>query len=146
MAKSLTPYLPGLLLCIAACGAGERPGAGERTNCRPYDPVTAKRAFDGRVGHIIFRNDGAERVQVEIYHPDGRGSVEVSWTVPGQEIVDLGGGFGSDWGIRAGVGCATTLGEAGRWSEGRFIIDWRENALTPGEPPKTRPLPLTPHR
>ena len=145
VAKLVPAYLLGLLQLVAACGAGE--GTSQRTvaNCRPYDPATAKRAFDGRVGSIIFRNASGERVHVDVYHPDGQGSVEVSWTVPAGAVADLGAGFGSDWGIRAGAGCTTTLGQAGRWSEGRFVIDWRESTLTPGESPKTNPAPLKPN-
>jgi hypothetical protein len=97
------------------------------------------------VGSLIFRNDAPERVRVEVYHPDGHGAVESSWTVPAGTVANLGGGFGNDWGIRAGTGCATTLGRAGHWSEGRFIVDWRENALTPGAPPTTTPTALRPN-
>lgn len=123
-----------LLVLTLACRAGE-PRAGSRvhSNCRPYEPAIAKRTFDGRVGSIIFHNDGPERVHVEVYHPDGQGP-EISWIVPPRQVADLGGGFGNDWGIRAGSGCVTTLGQVGYWSDGRFIVDWRENSLSPGTP------------
>ena len=66
---------------------------------------------------------------VAVFHPDGAGWEEVRWTVPAGAVVDLGGGFGNDWGIRADTSCITTLGRVGRWSDGGFAVAWRAGAL-----------------
>ena len=94
--------------------------------CEPYDPSAAKATFDGRVGTIEIRNATSNAVNVELYHPDGTGAVELTATA-GAGSTEIAGGFGNDWGVRLGDQCVTTLGEAGAWTGDRFVIDWPDD-------------------
>jgi hypothetical protein len=125
------------LLTSAAAAACSGSGTGRESRaptCRPYDPVAAKQGFDGRVGRITLQNDHDRAARVDVYHPDGDGSVELHWTVAPRSAVDLGGGFGSDWGIRVGSECAAALGPIARWPGGTFALRWDGTHLTPGDP------------
>ena len=124
-----------ILAATASCDEGTQSSLTRSLtgDCRRYEPAGAKVTFDGRVGGLVFRNASGRAVDLLLYHPDSDGSIEVGWSVPGNTSADLGNGFGNDWGIRAATSCVTTVGRAGRWSDGRFLIEWRGDSLIAGD-------------
>jgi hypothetical protein len=118
-AVDTVPVRIGLAAVLLVIGAG----CGSDAPCTPYDPVEAKATFDGRVGTVVVENATNRAVDVELYHPDGSGGVEVS-EVAGPGATELGAGIGNDWGIRIDDGCVATVGEASTWDGDRFVIRW----------------------
>ncbi len=103
---------------------GSLAGCGWIPGCAAYDPAAAKATFDGRVGTVEVVNEGTADVRVDLYHPDGTGSVEVSALAPAGTVTALPGAIGNDWGIGIGDGCVTTVGQVATWTGDRFVIAW----------------------
>jgi hypothetical protein len=131
--KLMPPCLT--LLMLAAC---QQSLPGQLTSCQPYRPHIAKQTFDGRVGAVLVRNASARAAEVKVFHPDGIGDVERSWTVPPGAVLALTGDdggrlpLGNDWGIQVQQACVATLGQAAEWRPGEFALRWDGDSVMPG--------------
>ena len=133
-----TPLAAALAAVLLACGAADYgPQGYGLVDCDRFDPVIAKRTFDGRVGRVIVYNDTERPVRLRIFHPDGDGShPEQEWMLPAGADSLLGEGFGNDWGVRGDQACLSTVGALAHWGDGTFTLTWTGDSLRAGPPPR----------
>ena len=141
LATSCAAALAAAVLLACGGGADYGPQGYGLVDCDRYDPVIAKRTFDGRVGRVIVYNDTERPVRLRIYHPDGAGSYpEQEWLLPAGADSLLGEHFGNDWGLQGEQACLSTVGALAHWADGTFTLTWTGDSLHAG-PPVSRAEP-----